>query len=86
MACTYMTVHVYLFLSLCDNVASTYLSSTCRKFKNMSYACHWKEQDLSFNLVPKSFIYILFDKVIAENVSMIFMNSRHEFRKKMGVK
>ena len=27
-----------------------------RKFKNMSYAYHWKEQNLSFNLVPKLFI------------------------------
>ena len=30
--------------------------------------------------------HIIFDKVIAENLSMIFMNSRHEFRKKMGIK
>ena len=29
--------------------------------------------------------HIIFDKVIAENLSMIFMNSRHEFRKKWGL-
>ena len=29
--------------------------------------------------------HIIFDKVIAENLSMIFMNSRHEFRGKMGL-
>ena len=28
--------------------------------------------------------HIIFDKVIAENLSMIFINSRHEFIKKNG--
>ena len=29
--------------------------------------------------------HVIFDKVIAENLFMIFMNSRHEFRKKWGL-
>ena len=41
--------------------------------KNRSSALIWYQNYL---------YHIIFDKVIAENLSMIFMNSRHEFRKK----
>ena len=44
--------------------------------KNRTPALIWYQNHLH---------HMIFDNVIAENVSMIFMNSRHEFRKKWGL-
>ena len=52
--------------------------------KNRTSALIWYQNYL-YHIIFDINCYCYCRKVIAENLSMIFMNSRHEFRKKIGL-